>query len=98
MTLQATPQIRIFLALIHASNSKLMNLAPVKLHLIRRILQIEDPELLRTLARLLEGVEQRGEEGQPIEGFPPPSSTPLDEDAREIQDAIDETFNLHHNG
>lgn len=75
-----------------------MNLAPIKLHLIRRILQIEDPEVLRTLLRLLEGADLQRKAGQPIEGFPPPSSTPLDEDAREIQDSIDETFNLHHNG
>jgi len=76
-----------------------MDLDPLKLRLIRRILQIEDPEVLRTLVRLLEGAELRGEAELPIDGFPPPpSSTPLDEDAREIQDSIDETFNLHNNG
>lgn len=75
-----------------------MDIDTLKLRLIRRILQIEDPEVLRNLVRLLEGADRQRKAGQPIEGFPPPSSTPLDEDAREIQDSIDETFNLHNNG
>ncbi len=75
-----------------------MDIDSLKLRLIRRILRIDDPEMLRTLVRLLEGAGLPDEDARAIEGFPPPSSTPLDKDAREIQDSIDETFNLHNNG
>lgn len=73
-----------------------MDLRTLKLQLIRRILQTDDAQLLQTAAQLLEMDREEAPDTLSSPGstpFPPPAGdTPLDEDARELQDSIDEVF------
>ncbi len=73
-----------------------MDLRTLKLQLIQRILQTDDAQLLQTAAQLLEIDREDAPDTLSSPGstpFPPPTSdTPLDEDARELQDSIDEVF------
>lgn len=74
-----------------------MDTKSLKLKIINRLLRVDDPEILRTVAGILDLNEitppDKPNTIYPTDFPPPPSSTPLDEDAREIQDSLDDIFN-----
>ena len=69
----------------------MMDTQQLKLHLINKIIELEDEAILQTIAKLLNMEEATPEDG----GFPPFSfeTPPQNDSASDLQSDIDEIFN-----